>query len=370
MHDTRWAVECIETPEGLQALGPAWRELQGRSIRPSIFATFDYIHTAWNHFHGPKDRLLIVLVRKNGRLVAIAPFRIYRENYRCIPIRIIEWLAAWEGDRPSMLCAEDTSSCWKHVEHFLSRQYIHWDLLRLRECSTPVTADSELRQVSHLETELSSINFYIPLEDSFDQYLSKINTHVRTNWRKRHRKIFSMTPPPCVQKISHPEEMASAVSRFVALEQKGWKAAAGLGVGKDAKHQRFYAELTRTLALNGEAVFYFLRQGHQDMAGLLVFRTGDTVYSRHTAYAQEYAPLSPGIVLRSELIRELCGSRWQELDLLGLQPSLGRQRHKEDWALGHRTTELQLFFRHGGRLVPALAVRRLRHWWHGLQTVR
>jgi CelD/BcsL family acetyltransferase involved in cellulose biosynthesis len=177
-------------------------------------------------------------------------------------------------------------------------------------------------------------------------------------------------PPPSIHKISRPDEMASAVERFVALEKTGWKASAGLGIGKDKRHRKFYAELTCALAENGEAIFYFLRQGHQDMAGLLVFRTGDIVYSRHTAYSQEHAPLSPGIVLRSELIRELCDSEWKELDLLGLQPALGRQRHKEDWALGRRKTELQLFFRHGGRLIPALAARRLRHWLRDIKTAR
>jgi hypothetical protein len=45
-----------------------------------------------------------------------------------------------------------------------------------------------------------------------------------------------------------------------------------------------------------------------------------------------------------------------------MQPSVGRQRHKEDWALGRRETVSQQFFRRTGRMLPVYLARRVRDW--------
>jgi hypothetical protein len=45
-----------------------------------------------------------------------------------------------------------------------------------------------------------------------------------------------------------------------------------------------------------------------------------------------------------------------------MQPSVGRQRHKEDWALGRRETVSQQFFRRTGRMLPVYLARRVREW--------
>ncbi|MEY4754350.1 MAG: hypothetical protein RJA44_2025 [Pseudomonadota bacterium] len=360
--DYRWDVQRIETLDALEALETEWRELQQRSIERSIFTSFDYIHTAWKCFHDDGDKLLILVVREAGKMVAIAPFRVSSITYMNIPSRVVDWLATWEGDRPGMMCAADPARCHARIEQYFSSEFKQWDLLRLNEQLQPVSEDSPLHKASHVETQQDSIGFHIPLAGSFDEYLAKIDAKVKSNWRNRSRKIYALTPTPQMQRIDDPAQMAATVDRFIALERSSWKADAGLGIGKDDKHRLFYAELTRVLAARGEAVFYFLHSGAEDLAASLLFMHGDVIYERHIAYSPNHANLSPGIILRAELMKDLFGGRWQEFDLMGMQPSVGRQRHKEDWALGRRETSAQQFFRRTGRLLPVFAARRMRDW--------
>lgn len=356
------AIQQISNVAELNALEAEWRNLESRCDTARIFATFDYISLAWKHFHGPSDRLLVLAIRERGVLVAVAPFRMSTRSFRGIPARVVEWLATWEGDRPGLLCSVDPTACWTLLEHYFGFTFRNWDLLQLCEQGTSPTQGGPLSRSSWIETTVDSVGFYISLHDSFDDFLANIDAKVKSNWRNRSRKIDALTPTPVLGRIDDPELMEQAVDRFISIERKTWKADAGLGMGKDERHRRFYAELTTVLARRGQAAFYFLCRGDHDMAGSLVFMLGNIVYERHISHDPEFSSLSPGIVLRTDILKSLFGTTWKEFDLMGMHPSVGRQRHKADWASGQREGTSYEYYRRYGRLTPIILARRIRRW--------
>ncbi|MFM2342442.1 MAG: hypothetical protein RLZZ592_2095 [Pseudomonadota bacterium] len=358
------SIEIVDSTEKLDRIEAAWRELQARSAHRSVFTTVDYIRTAWACFHTEQDQMLVLALREQGRLVAIAPFIVSHLLYMHIPSRVIDWLAEWEGDRPGLLCEIDPSRVWERLGHFFQSEYKDWDLLRLHEQAAPLDEGNALVKASHVETAVDSIGFHVPLQGSFDDYLQQIDTKVKSNWRNRSKKVLALSP--VFERIDRPTDMAAAVDRFIALERMSWKGdtSLGVGLGKDARHRHFYAELCRSLAERGQAAFHFMRTGEQDIAATLLFLVDGVVYERHIAYNPEFAHLSPGIVLRTELMKTMFGAGWHEFDLMGMQPSIGRQRHKQDWATGRRDTISQQFFHRTGRLLPLFAARRMRDWLH------
>lgn len=356
----QWNIELIKSPEALASLEPEWRDLQNRSPGPSLFACYDYISIAWKHLHRPTDKPFILVLRDAGEIVAIAPFRQSRIMWRGIPARVIDWLATWEGDRPGILCAGNPDECWQQIEHYFAQENSGWDLLRLCERDALTDQKSELAKSSWVETEVDSVGFYISFAGSFDEYLTTIDSKVKSNWRNRSKKIAALMPTPVVCRIDDPLAMPAAVDRFIAIERKSWKADAGLGVGKDERHRHFYAELTSTLAHRGEATFYFLCRGNQDIAASLIFFTKDTVYERHITHDPDYGAMSPGIVLRAEILKNLFGRQWTKFDMMGMHPSVGRQRHKADWATGRWQGQSEHFYRLRGRLFPIIVARALR----------
>ena len=103
--DPDWNIQRIESPEALMSLEAEWRALEKLATNSALFSTFDYISIAWTHLHGPTDTLLVLVIREQGRMIAVAPFMTSCVNQRRIPIRIVEWLATLEGERPgSALC--------------------------------------------------------------------------------------------------------------------------------------------------------------------------------------------------------------------------------------------------------------------------
>lgn len=362
MLPTSLTVELIDDAAGLAAIASEWGELLDQCTNPSLFASFDYVSLAWAHASQPGDRLLILLIRDAGRLCAIAPLQVTRDSYHGLPIRRIEWIAAWEGDRPGLLCAGDPADAWAGIQQFLARDFLEWDqAVFIEQPASLANADDPMASISLFDHEVDSEGYFIALTGTFDQYLAGIDAKVRANWRNRARRLSAMSPAPQLVSLTAPHEMEAGVHRLIALEASSWKNDAGVGLGKDAAHTAFYLALTQRLAAKGQAEFHFLQSGSEDLAGTLLFKLGTVVYERHIAYSPTHANLSPGIVLRVQVMEKLFSGQFTEFDLMGMHCDKGRQRHKSDWATGQRTTECLRYVRRRGRLaVPWRAARTVR----------
>jgi hypothetical protein len=74
-----------------------------------------------------------------------------------------------------------------------------------------------------------------------------------------------------------------------------------------------------------------------------------------------YATYSPGILVQADLIQDLFGGRYRELDLLGSSRFEGPPKNKTDWATGRRETVHFTACRVCSRLLPYVVFKRLEH---------
>jgi CelD/BcsL family acetyltransferase involved in cellulose biosynthesis len=267
---------------------------------------------------------------------------------------------------------ENEEMCWNEIFRFLKSQERRWDILDLVE--QPL-AGPEGRGWSFLPRsgwywrKLSDlINYYIPLEGSWEDYLKGLDTNIRHQWNRRKRRLCSNHGGYEVERISDPERIREALSRFVVVEQAGWKGKKGIGVGKDKQTLLFYEDLLVRLAGKGKAFIYFLKSKGETIAGKICFIQQDVVYSRHTTYLPSFAAYSPGILLGAEIIQDLFRGPYRELDLLGSSRFETLPKHKTDWATGRRETVHFTACRVHSRLLPYVVFKRLEHilkrgWW-------
>src|SRR5687767_3376213 len=68
-------VESITSRDGFEQLGDEWRQLQRHSTSRSLFLTWEWLFTWWKHLSAAR-RLMILVVRRHGRITAIAPFAV------------------------------------------------------------------------------------------------------------------------------------------------------------------------------------------------------------------------------------------------------------------------------------------------------
>lgn len=353
-------VEVLEDEADLARLEAPWRALEQRVAQPSLFAGHAFIASSWAHLRAATDRLHLIAVWQGDELVAIAPFKLGVERLHRMRVRTLDWIAMWDGDRPSVLSTLPLASCWEHVGNSLARSASRWDLLRLLEQPADLPLPASLLRLVHHQTSADAVGHAIRLDLPFDDYIASIASSVRTNWRKRRRKLFEQEPASTVERIdATPEALPGAIERFVAIERQSWKGEAGIGVGADDRHRAFYLDWFGRLGPD-QASFHFLQRDGEDLAGLIVLTQGRIACSRHITYAPAHASLSPAVILRGEVVRSLCQRGLIELDLLGMRPSAGEQRHKTDWSTHQRATTAHQLYRLRSRLLPIVLAKRLK----------
>ena len=89
---------------------------------------------SWEHFSsGKKDRLLILVLKRNADIIAIAPFRIGILKGKPFPIRVIRMIPEWNGDKPRILTCENEAIVWESVFKFFKYDFKDWDKIDLAE---------------------------------------------------------------------------------------------------------------------------------------------------------------------------------------------------------------------------------------------
>jgi CelD/BcsL family acetyltransferase involved in cellulose biosynthesis len=370
-------IRIVDTDSEFDALERPWNQLSEKTS-PNFFSSFDYVRMAWKHLRGSGDRLYILVLSEGPSIIGIAPFYIERRRRWRIPFRAIKWIGTLEGDRPRLIVRENEEMCWDEIFRFLKSQEHCWDVLDLVE--QQVDGPEGLgwsflpRSGWYWRKSTDLINYYVSLERSWQDYLKGLDSNIRREWTRRKRRLSSDPGGYEVERISDPERIKEALSRFVIVERAGWKGKDGIGVGKDERTLLFYEDLLVRLAGKGQAFIYFLKSKRETIAGKICFIQQDVVYSRHTTYLPSYAAYSPGILVQADLIQELFGGPYRELDLLGSSRFETPPKNKTDWATGRRETVRFTACRVHSRLLPYVVFKRLEHifkrGWRGYQKRR
>jgi Acetyltransferase (GNAT) domain len=103
-----------------------------------------------------------------------------------------------------------------------------------------------------------------------------------------------------------PQDVASALETFLALEASGWKGARGTALAQNDGDARFIRRATPALAASGQCEIVTLRAGATPVAAGIVLRHQDRAFFFKIGVDARFAKFSPGVQLTLELTRHLC----------------------------------------------------------------
>ena len=103
-----------------------------------------------------------------------------------------------------------------------------------------------------------------------------------------------------------PQEVASALEIFLALEASGWKGARGTALSQREGDARFIRQATSALAERGQCEIITLRAGTLPVAAGVVLRHQQRAFFFKIGIDENFAKFSPGVQLTLELTRHLC----------------------------------------------------------------
>ncbi len=354
--------EVISDPEQFAALGREWNDAVERAAVPHPFLTHEWVRTWWDCF-GTDAQLRIVVVRDEGRIVAIAPLMLERTRIYGMPVRRMRLLQNDHTPRTDLIVVDRQVEAYRAIWEVLTAGRDEWDVLQLSQILRESPTLGLFQQCAGeagfaTGTWASSESPYLELSGTWEEYLASLGSKFRSNVRNRLTRLTQIGEP-VMEVLDDGARILAAREDSMRLEASGWKEQEGTAINSDAAVQRFYARLAERAGAEGWLRLLFLTVNGTRIATSYGARYAGRLFLFKTGYDPAYAKCSPFKVLTWFAVQASYAEGLREVDFLGdtepwkLEWTETRRGH--DWLFVFSdTVRAKLLYRAKFQVAPAV----------------
>jgi CelD/BcsL family acetyltransferase involved in cellulose biosynthesis len=286
---------------GFAALQPEWNDLVRRSCCDTLFLTWEWQSTWWQHL-GEGD-LLLLGFRVDGRLVGIAPlFRTETADGQTV----IHLVGCRDVSDYLDLIVErgQEEAVYNALLDYLESKAPAWDLVDLCNIPQDSLTPVRLRELAGARgyrtlVEVEDVCPLIDLPATWDDYLLSIDKKQRHEIRRKLRRADGEADTRFIV-VGPGHDLRAAVETFIDLHQKS---APEKDEFMDPKMQEFFYDVADVLQTAGWLQLTFVEMNGIKAASLLNFDYGNNILVYNSGYdPMQFSHLSPGIVVTARCI--------------------------------------------------------------------
>jgi CelD/BcsL family acetyltransferase involved in cellulose biosynthesis len=292
--------------EEFMSLEDAWDELAMHAEDP--FLTHAWLRSWWSAF-GTRNTLAIVFRGGDGNVRAGACLS--RESDRVVRGAANEYSEGWD-----VVAVDDSARrlLWQQIAE-LPATRLTLAGLAPGGASVAIAPDALRAAGYRVAITRQQSSPCLALPDTWEKLLStgsrKLRTQVRQFARRLEREgrvVFRTVTGP---------EVDRDLERFFALEASGWKGAAGTAILNDPRALQLYSDFAHAAARRGWLRLHLLELDGVTIAADYSCVLGGGAFLLKTCFDESYARLSPGLVLRSQVLRASIEEGLRFYDFLG-----------------------------------------------------
>jgi CelD/BcsL family acetyltransferase involved in cellulose biosynthesis len=157
---------------------------------------------------------------------------------------------------------------------------------------------------------------YLDLPDSYDALLAAASRNLRSQVGRRRRQLEKEGAVQ-LRTITGGDGLDAELDALFKLEASGWKARAGTAILREPGAEALYRGFAHAAAARGWLRVYLLDVGGEPVAGDLGVALGGIGFLIKTGFDEAWSRLSPGLVLRGEVLRASIEEGLRGYDFLG-----------------------------------------------------
>jgi CelD/BcsL family acetyltransferase involved in cellulose biosynthesis len=296
----------LEVVDHIEPLAEEWEDLAARTYA-APFVRPGWIR-AWRGAFG-RGGLLILAVRRSGRLVALLPL-----ERRGGVVR-----SPTNPHSPSFgLLAEDAEA----AQSLTRALFAHAGRAVVLEYLDPVETGLDLlREAAHATGYRDMVQTvarspYILGHPIFAEYERSLSRNLRHDVERRLRRL-SEIGAVSVDVRDGSERLDTLLEEGFRVEQIGWKSDHGTAIASRPQTRRFYTDVAHWAASAGWLRLAFLRLDGRPLAFQLDLEAEDTYYSLKIGYDPAYERFSPGKLLTHTMVSRAMSKGLASYELLG-----------------------------------------------------
>ena len=310
-------IDVYHEANAFETLLPEWNALVQRSATRSVFLTWEWQAIWWKHL-GEGDLHLITLRDDKGSLVGIAPLcRVTSQA----GAHIFRWVGCVDvSDYLDVIAAPGhEEALYRAILDYLTGpaalSWTYVDLCNIRQNSPTYAtlAQMAMERGLHARSAVQEICPVIPLPSGWEDYLALLDKKQRHEIRRKMRRIESEAETHW-RIADDPATLDTDVDEFICLHRKS-------NPEKDAfmddKMVGFFREMCRAAFDSGWLNLAFIHVNGVQAASMLNFDYDNQILVYNSGYdPDQYAVLSPGIVLLAYCIRHAIETGRSQFDFL------------------------------------------------------
>ena len=293
----------------LAAIVPAWEELAANALELNPFYEPWMLLPALRTRGGPLE---CVSVWQDATLIGLFPFE-RKEAFKRLPAAT---LTSWRHSA-YLLC---TPLVRAGAAHVALRALLRWAVDEASVLEFPYVPasgpfDDALRAVAG--TMVRTARFTRPLlikAASAEVYMEEaMSGQLRRQLRRNERRLAALGTKAIALRPG--QAIGDEIERFLRLEASGWKGRQGGALASSAANLRFGREVLGEAHKRGRLHIVGMDCGGAPVARRLSLLAGEGSYAFKTAYDEDYAAYSPGVLAEALSLRdfhELPRVRWMD----------------------------------------------------------
>lgn len=145
----------------------------------------------------------------------------------------------------------------------------------------------------------------LDLSHGYDYILKKRSANFRRNLKRKKNKALSLGNLQ-FEVFDESSSVITAFEHFMDFEMAGWKASGPKAMRKNEFVKDFYKSVIEGFSQYGKSVLFTLKSGSALLSMLAGIIDHTTLYGLKIVYNEDYAKISPGMVLYDYIFREYC----------------------------------------------------------------
>jgi CelD/BcsL family acetyltransferase involved in cellulose biosynthesis len=338
---TAQTTEMLAGATALAPLADRWD-----ALAPSPFLTVAWLDAWWDAF-GAGERITAVLRDAAGELVGGAALLRRRGRLEATAnVHSGDWDVVAAG-------AEEHARMWSaiaaHADGTLRVEGLVGDA-RGTEAARRALRDAGYRLTER--PRAPSPRMALPRDA--DALLASVSRNLRSQLGRR-RRALERTGDLRLRTVTGGADVAPALEAVLRLEAAGWKGRAGSAILSEPATERLYRSFAAAAARSGILRIYLLELDGTVVAGDIGCAHRGVGYLLKTTFDEGLSRMSPGMVLRGEVLRACIAEGLGEYDFLG-----GAETYKMQWGpVARPRVEIRAF--KGPKALPGWV------WWGGIR---
>ena len=308
------------------ALAPEWNDLLVHSSANNIFLTWEWVSTWWRYF-GAEYQLWLVMVRKNGRLQAIAPLVLQQQlQSKKVKYRQLIFLGSNEAapDHLDFIVHQDADvKVWEVLTKYIWAKRGQWDILFLESVVATSTAVKLLQGYTarRWQHESDLICPAVQLPESWEVYMQQVGGRMRRKLKRHERQLACMGEVKFTL-VTDVAELPTAISELRRMHQT----LPDGGAFQNTHMASFQEEVATAFLQQGWLRCFRLYVDGIDVGIAYGFGYANKLYYYMTGYDPKWSHYGPGWQITAHAIRCCIEEGMREVDILR-----GDEPYKYNW---------------------------------------